>query len=90
MISRPMLRVQRARRLVRQNDPGIVHQRPRDGHTLLLAAGELAGLVVLAAGQAHREQAPSSPARVARAAGVIGVQQRQLDVFDARWYARAD
>src|ERR1019366_6202842 len=48
--------VQRSGRLVRQDDFGIVHQRPRDGHALLLAAGKLAWLVVLASGQSHREQ----------------------------------
>jgi hypothetical protein len=35
--------VEVARRLVRQHDQRIVHERPRDRHALLLAAGQLAG-----------------------------------------------
>ena len=63
-------RVQRAGWLVRQDDARVVHQRPRDGHALLLAAGELARLVFFASGQSHREQRLRAPARGARAADV--------------------
>ena len=73
-------RVERAGRLVGQDDPRVVHQRPRDRHALLLPAGELARLVVLASGQADRAQRLQRPL-AALAAGVVGVQQRQLDVL---------
>src|SRR5579871_408650 len=42
------LGVERARRLVRQNQPGVINQAARDGHALLLAAGKLAGMMFCA------------------------------------------
>src|ERR1051326_7103742 len=49
-------RIQCARRLIRQNNAGIVHQGARDRDALLLAAGKLAGLVFFAAGKSDRVQ----------------------------------
>ena len=40
------LRIQRARRLVGQQDIGIIDQGARDGHALHLSAGKLVGLFV--------------------------------------------
>ena len=48
------LRVEVAGRLVGQQDRRVVDQRARDRHALLLAAGELARVVVLAVRQAER------------------------------------
>ena len=39
--------------LVGHNQLGAVHQRPGDGHPLLLAAGKLVGFVLQAVGQSH-------------------------------------
>ena len=59
------VRVQRAGRLVGQDDLAAVHQRPRDADALLLAARQLAGAVI---GTVAQAQAPSnSPARWWRA-----------------------
>src|SRR5215471_2607172 len=52
------LRVQVARRFVRQNHLRIVDERTRDGDALLLAAGELRGHVFLAALEADDGQTP--------------------------------
>ena len=53
------LGVQRARRLVEEEDPGVLEDGPRDGHALLLPAGELdaplAGAGVVASGQRRVE-----------------------------------
>src|SRR5437773_2075675 len=43
--------VEVAGRLIGEQHLGIVDQRARNGHTLLLAAGELAGMMVLATGE---------------------------------------
>src|SRR6266508_6166642 len=43
--------VEVAGRLIGEQYLGIVDQRARNGHTLLLAAGELAGMMVLATGE---------------------------------------
>ena len=56
MISRPVREssapVGSSARMIR----GIVDERPGDRHALLLSAGQLAGLVILAPRQADREQ----------------------------------
>jgi hypothetical protein len=73
--------VEVARRLVRENDAGVVHQGARDGHALLLAAGELAGPVPAPVGQAHRlERRQRAPAPLPR--GHAAVNHGQLDVLD--------
>ena len=72
-------RVEIAGRLVGQQDRGVVDQRARDRHALLLAARELARMVGLAPGQAERAQrrvgALGAALRLAR------VEQRQRDVL---------
>ena len=50
------LQVQRAQRLVQQQHAGLVHQTAGDGHTLLLAAGQLVDAAALVAFQTHRFQ----------------------------------
>jgi hypothetical protein len=45
------LEVERAERLVEEEDPRVVDERPRQGNPLLLAAGELVRLAVLVAGE---------------------------------------
>ena len=52
----PQAQVQRAQGLVQQQDLGPVHQRPGDGHPLLLAAGQLGDFPVLKALQTHHAQ----------------------------------
>ena len=48
--------VEVSRGLVAPDDLGLVHQGPRDGHTLLLAAGELRRVVLLPVGEPHERQ----------------------------------
>ncbi len=48
--------VERAGGLVGEDDAAAVHQRARDRHALLLAAGELAGAVVDAFAQAETDE----------------------------------
>ena len=50
------LQVQRAGWLVEEHDLGLHRQRPRDRHALLLAAGELAGVLAGLLGDAHTPQ----------------------------------
>ena len=52
----PQAQVQGTQRLVQQQHLGPVHQRTGNGHTLLLAAGELMDPPVLKALQAHHAQ----------------------------------
>ena len=79
------LRVEVAGRLVGEDELGLVDERARDRHALLLSAGELARLVVLPARQAHDGEAPprlllALPRRVT----AVRVDQRQLDVLERR------
>ena len=60
------LAVERAGRLVGEDDLAAVHQRARDRHALLLAARELVGLVLEALGEAERARAALRRARGAR------------------------
>ena len=60
---------------------GLIHQRARDGDALLLAAGELAGQVVLAAAQADGGERVARPLALL-AQRHVAVEQRQLDVLD--------
>ena len=72
MISRLVVRVERAGRLVGEDQQRLGDQRARDRHALLLAAGELRGVVVGALAQPdalqHRQRAracapaPATPA----------------------------
>ena len=62
-------RVERAERLVHQQDVGIVHQRAADAGALLHAAGQLARILALEAGEAdEREQVARALASGARRA----------------------
>lgn len=63
------VRIQRAGGLVGQDDRRVAHQRPRDGNALLLAAGELIGLVPDLVAQAHLLQ-HGAGAAVALGAGM--------------------
>lgn len=74
------VRVQRAGGLVGQDDRRVAHQRPRDGNALLLAAGELIGLVPDLVAQAHLLQ-HGAGAAVALGAGDARIHQRHLHVF---------
>ena len=57
------LQVERAQRLVEQQDGGLQRQRPRQRHALLLAAGELADAAPLEARQADEAQEASRRGR---------------------------
>jgi hypothetical protein len=72
-------RVEIAGRLVRQHDGRIVHQRTRNGHTLLLAAGELVGLILRAVAEAQQAEHVLGPLRIA--GNVRRIEQRQFDVL---------
>ena len=50
------MRVQRAQRLIEQQQVRLVYQRPRQGHALALAARQARGPFVLALAQAHLSQ----------------------------------
>ena len=52
----PQPEIQRAQRLVQQQHLGAVHQRPGDGHPLLLSAGELVNAALFKALQADHLQ----------------------------------
>ena len=55
------LQVEGAERLVEQQHPGAVDDRPRQRHPLALAAGELAGLARVHAGEANHLQRLGAP-----------------------------
>ena len=59
------LQVERAERLVEQQHPRAVHERPRERHPLALAAGELNRLAVAGPGSRTSSRI-SRPARYAR------------------------
>ena len=75
------LAVERAGRLVGQNDLAAVHQRPGDRHALLLAAGELVGQMIEPVAEPQRASAASRPAprRVARRHA--GIDGGDFDIF---------
>ena len=82
-------RVEVAGGLVGEDDCGSVDQRARDGHALLLAAGELVRVVVEPLAEAHPlQRLARAPAR-APAAGTPRVEQRQLDVLERAGARRA-
>src|SRR3990170_2453691 len=69
--------------LVGQDQLGVVDQRARDRHPLLLPAGELVGRVVGTLADAHRAQELHGLlVTVAHAAAAAVVEQRQLDVLE--------
>ena len=65
MTSVPGAAVEVAGGLVREDERRVRHQRSSDGHALLLAAGELGGLVVHAVAQAQADAAHLRPSCVA-------------------------
>ena len=71
--------VERARGFVGKHDATTVHQRARDRHALLLAAGELAGAMVKAFGQPQRGQELLGALMAARGRHAR-VHRRHLDV----------
>ena len=73
--------VQRARRLVGQDDRRVAGQGAGDGHTLLLAAGELVGLVPELAAQAHPLQRCDGAVARRCAAAHAGVDEGDFHVF---------
>src|SRR5688500_10572246 len=73
------LRVERAGRLVGEDDLAAVHERARDGHALLLAAGELARPVAEALAEPEHAEQPLG-ARAPLGGGHAGVHRRHLDV----------
>ncbi|MNZ73825.1 hypothetical protein D3C78_922530 [compost metagenome] len=75
--------IQRAGRLVRKNDLGIVHQSAGDGNTLLLAAGKLAGTVIDAF--RHTETA-KQPRGIAPAIALClsGIDRRNFNITERR------
>ena len=77
----PRLRVQVSGGLVCQNQLGIVHQCPGDGHSLLLAATQLAGKVL---GPILQPDHLQSLCTEARNVGAGGVDERKFDVLQGR------
>ena len=75
------LAVQRAGGLVRQNQRRFVHHGAGDGHTLLLATGQLVGLVLVPVAHAHTFQ-PFLSAAGALGGLDAGVQHGDLHVFE--------
>ena len=76
-------RVEVARRLVGEQDRGIVHERPRDGDALLLAARELVRVVARAVAQTdggERRERARAALRGRRRRALV--QQRQLHVLE--------
>src|SRR6185503_7150218 len=78
-------RVEVARRLIREQQRGLVNQRPRDGHALLLPARKLRRLVIHAVAQSDAlEQGLGASAAFAlgKMSGSIG--QRHEDLIEGR------
>jgi hypothetical protein len=65
------LRVEGRGRLVEQHDLGLHAQRAGDGDALLLAAGELAGVLLRLLGDLHPVQDSASPMASAWARGIL-------------------
>src|SRR5260370_4769456 len=75
-----VFRVQVPGRLVGKQDRGIVHEGAGDSDALLLSAGKLVRIVLLAAMQSHHfEQFRGAPLTLARPGRV---EQRQFDVLE--------
>ena len=77
-------RVELAGRLVGQQHGGLVGQRDRDGHALLLAAGQLGRAVLRAVGQAR--PGPAAPA--ARRGRARGTPSRSIGSSTFSWAVR--
>src|SRR5690606_29710633 len=68
--------------LIRQQDLGIVDQRPSNRHPLLLAAGELRGKMVGAGRKMHPLEAVSRTLD-ALGMGDMGIEQGQADIVES-------
>ncbi len=75
------LAVEVAGRLVGDDDRGVGDEGARDGHALLLAAGELVGVVLHAVREAHERERHLDPL-APFAARERGEQERQLHVLE--------
>lgn len=75
--------VERTRRLVGENHVGLIHQRPRHGHTLLLATAQLVGLVLRTVLKSHKLE-EFEGALTEFAMGAAGNHSRNHDVFERR------
>jgi hypothetical protein len=79
-------RVEVSRRLVRQQQPRIVHQRARNGDALLLPTRELIGVMLLSIAQPDGRDGAARTFAAFRRLECAGarVEKRQLDVLDRR------
>ena len=70
---------------IRQQERGLVDQGAGDGDTLLLAPGQLVGMMIGAIGQAHDLQGGQRPVALLVAGHMpVHIQHGQLDVFQRR------
>src|SRR5258705_2858394 len=76
------LRVEIAGRLVGEQQRRVVHQRPRDGDRLWLAAGELIRMVAKPVAEAYGLQRVGRALPPLRSGHLARVEQRELDVLD--------
>jgi len=77
-----VFRVEIAGRLVGEQQRRVVHQRPRDGDTLLLASGELIRMVAQPVAEAHGLQRVGGALPALRGGHLARVEQRELDVLE--------
>ena len=84
MISLAARRVEVAGRLVGEEQRRLGDDRARDRDALLLAAGELAGRVLLPAGQARPTPSAARASRRRSLGRDAAIDQRQLDVLERR------
>src|SRR6185437_3607975 len=80
---RTVLRIEVARRLVRQNQLRIAHHRASHSYALLLSTRELRGFVLLPRPQVHELQ-HLAHASLALPTRYVLIEQRQLDVLEHR------
>ena len=76
--------VEVAGRLVAHQDRGAVDERPGDRHALLLAAGELGGMVVEPVGQADTLERLAGPFAALAGGDPPGIDHRQFDILQRR------
>jgi hypothetical protein len=79
----PQLLVERAQRLVHQQDARVEHDRPRDRHALLLAAGELLRIAAFVTAQLH-EVEHALHLRPPRRAADAALLQGEADILGHR------
>ena len=76
------LQIERAERLVEEEDARVVDQRPREGDALLLPAGELARLAPLVAGQLDELEHLAHALRLTSASADLPPAQAEGDVLE--------